>query len=46
MPCKIQKRSGKRPYKIINKETGKTVGSSTSRVKAEASIRARNARPR
>ena len=41
MPYKIVKRKGKRPYKIINKETGKTVGSSTSKAKAEASVRAR-----
>lgn len=41
MPYKIVKRKGKRPYKIIKTETGKVVGSSTSKQKAEASIRAR-----
>lgn len=43
MPYKIAKRGGEKPYKIINKDTGKVVGSSTSRAKAEASARARNA---
>jgi len=43
MPYKVEKRSGDKPYKIINKDTGKTVGSSTSKVKAEASVRARYA---
>ena len=43
MPYKIEKRGGERPYKIINKNTGKQVGSSTSKAKAEASIRARYA---
>lgn len=42
MPYKIVKRSGKRPFKIINKLTGKVVGSSSSRADAEASIRARH----
>ncbi len=46
MPYKILKQNGPKPYKIINKDTGKVVGSSTSRSKAEASIRARHARPR
>ena len=43
MPYRIEKRTGERPYKIIKKTTGKVVGSSTSRAKAEASIRARYA---
>jgi len=43
MPYKIVKRKGKRPYKIINKNTGRVVGSSTSRKKALASVRARYA---
>jgi hypothetical protein len=43
MPYKIQKGSGSRPYKIINKNTGKTVGTSTSKAKAKASVRARYA---
>jgi len=41
MPYKIVKRGGARPYKIVNKNTGKVVGSSTSKAKAEASVRAR-----
>lgn len=43
MPYKIVKRSGARPWKIIKKDTGKVVGSSTSKAKAQASIRARYA---
>lgn len=43
MPYSIIKRGGERPYKIIKKDTGKQVGSSTSKAKAEASIRARYA---
>jgi len=43
MPYKIEKRSGEKPFKIINKNTGKVVGSSTSKAKAQASIRARYA---
>jgi hypothetical protein len=41
MPYKIKKGTGPRPYKIINKDTGKQVGSSKSRKEAEASVRAR-----
>jgi len=43
MPYTIIKRKGKRPYKIVEKKGGhtKTVGSSTTRKNAEASIRAR-----
>jgi len=41
MPYKIERRSGKRPWKIINKITGKVVGSSTTKANAEASVRAR-----
>lgn len=44
MPYKIVKGSGRRPYKIINKDKNKQVGSSVSRAKAEASIRARHSR--
>lgn len=40
MPFKIVKRGGDRPFKIINKNTGKQVGSSKTRAKAEAFIRA------
>jgi len=39
MPYKIQKQGGK--FAIINKETGKTVGHSDTRGKAESSVRAR-----
>lgn len=38
MPYKIVKRKGPRPYKIIRKEDGKVVGSSTSKGKAQRSI--------
>ena len=40
MPYKIENRKGKKPYKIV-KKGGKVVGSSTSREKAKASVRAR-----
>jgi len=43
MPYKVEKRSGDKPYKIINKDTGKVVGSSETEAKAQASIRARYA---
>lgn len=43
MPYEIKKRGGKKPHKIINKNTGKTVGSSKTKANAEASIRARYA---
>ncbi|MFC1924255.1 hypothetical protein ACFLXA_02695 [Chloroflexota bacterium] len=43
MPYKVVKRSGEKPFKIVNKNTGKVVGSSTSKAKAEASVRARYA---
>lgn len=41
MPYKVKKGSGDRPWKIVNKNTGKEVGSSTTKSDAEASIRAR-----
>ena len=43
MPYRIRKLSGPRPYKIQRKKNGKweTVGSSTSRKKAESSKRIR-----
>jgi len=41
MPYRIENRGGERPFKIINKSTGKTVGSSVSKAKAESSVRAR-----
>ena len=43
MPYKVVKRDGSRPYKIVNKDTGKTVGSSKTKAAAESSIRARYA---
>ena len=44
MPYKIIKQGGgSRPYKIINKNTGKVVGSSRSEKMARASVRARYA---
>ena len=43
MPVKVEKRgSGSKPYKIIEKATGKVVGSSETKKDAEASARARN----
>jgi len=39
MPYKIVKRGVK--YTIINKDTGKVVGHSTTKAKAQASVRAR-----
>lgn len=41
MPYKVKKASGSRPYKIT--KHGKVVGSSTSKSKAKASVRARYA---
>jgi len=41
MPYKVSK-SGK-GYRIVNKKTGKTVGHSKTKAKAQASVRARNA---
>ena len=42
-PVKVEKRSGARPYKIVEKATGKVKGSSKTRAKAQASANARNA---
>jgi hypothetical protein len=41
MPYSIRKRTGPRPWKIIKKSTQEVVGTSTSKPKAEASVRAR-----
>ena len=41
MPYTIRLGKGPRPYKIINRNTGKEVGSSKTRKDAEASIHAR-----
>ena len=43
MPYEIKKQGGPRPFKIVLKDSGKVVGSSTSRADAEASMRARYA---
>ncbi len=43
MPVTVRKGSGKRPWKIVEKSTGKVVGSSTSKEKAQKSANARNA---
>jgi hypothetical protein len=43
MPYAVVKKDGPRPFKIIRKDTGKIVGSSTTRAEAQASIRARYA---
>jgi hypothetical protein len=43
VPYAVKKGSGEKPYKIVRKDTGKTVGSSTSKAKAKASVRARYA---
>lgn len=43
MPYKVVKRKGARPYKIVNKRTGKTVGSSKTKAMANRSVRARYA---
>ena len=41
MPYTIKKGSGAKPYKIVNKDTGKQVGSSSSMAQAKSSVRAR-----
>ena len=43
MPVKVQKGTGARPWKILEKATGKVVGSSETKEKAESSANARNA---
>jgi hypothetical protein len=43
MPYVIRKGNGSRPWKIVKKDTGKVVGSSTTRRNAQASIKARYA---
>jgi len=37
MPTHVEKRSGRKPYKIVEDNTGKVVGSSTTRKNAEIS---------
>lgn len=41
MPYKVVKRGGSRPWKIVKTTTGEVVGSSTTKAKAQASVRAR-----
>jgi len=43
MPWKVKKDGGSKPYKIVRSDTGKVVGSSTTKAKAAASVRARYA---
>jgi len=43
MPVKVRHDGGKKPWKIVEENTGKVVGSSTSKEKAQASANARNA---
>lgn len=44
MPWKVVKKGkGARPYKIVKSSTGEVVGSSATRAKAMASVRARYA---
>lgn len=43
MPVTVRKGSGAKPWKIVEEATGKVVGSSTSKTKAQSSANARNA---
>lgn len=43
MPYKVEKRTGQKPFKIVKSDTGKVVGSSDTKAKAQDSIRARHA---
>ena len=43
MPVKVKKGTGSRPYKIVERATGKVVGSSVTRANAQRSANARNA---
>ncbi len=43
MPVTVQKRTGKKPFKIIERATERVVGSSETKAKAQASANARNA---
>tara|TARA_Y100000310_G_C20593948_1_gene769532 strand:+ start:229 stop:411 length:183 start_codon:yes stop_codon:yes gene_type:complete len=42
-PVIFRKNSGRRPYKIVEKATGKVVGSSATKADAQKSANARNA---
>jgi hypothetical protein len=43
MPVTVRKGSGSKPWKIVEKSTGKVKGSSTTKAAALSSARARNA---
>lgn len=43
MPVKVRKGKGRKPWKLVNR-AGKVEGSSTTKKKAQASARIRNAR--
>ena len=43
MPVHVEHRTGSRPWKVVETETGRVVGSSKSKTDAESSARARNA---
>ena len=43
MPVVVRKQGGQRPYKIVEKATGRVVGSSKTREDAVKAARARNA---
>ena len=42
MPYTVRKGKGRKPWKIVNRSTGKQVGSSTSKAKASKSAGIRN----
>ena len=44
MPYKVVKGKGTRPWKIVRLRDNKVVGTSTSKAKAEASVRVRMSR--
>lgn len=44
MPHTVRKRKGSKPWKVVDKSTGKVKGSSTSKRKAQASARIRDQR--
>lgn len=46
MPVKVRKGSGKKPWKIVNENTGKVEGTSKTKKKAQASARIRNRKHR
>lgn len=44
MPVTVKKSKGAKPFKIVEKATGRKVGESDTKGKAEASARIRNAK--